>query len=196
VTEKPEHLLGRVLDETAARRGVHGPYNVADYIRQETEEGPGGSAWSQIFSGSTYRPRREVLLTFARAFKLSPEELQRLAHVFTFDKELPEGVEVPSEYADLAAQIGWTESPLAEAAHDAGELPDTAAVEMPSEWVGERVRAFMEADEEVQGTLLGVTAHGIVIDVGARRQQGPCFYSWQMVRWMYPVDRQTINESR
>ncbi len=110
MAEKPAaHLLGKVLDEMAARRGVRGPYNVADHVRQETGEGPGGSAWSQIFSGSTYRPRREVIITFAKAFKLSPEELHRLAHVFTFDKEPPAGMEAGSEYADLAAQFGWTE---------------------------------------------------------------------------------------
>ena len=67
-------------------------------------------------------------------------------------------------------------------------------VEKPSEWVGERVRAYMDPAEEVQGVLKAVTDHGVVIDVGARRRQGPCFYSWQMVRQIYPVDRQTINE--
>jgi hypothetical protein len=67
-------------------------------------------------------------------------------------------------------------------------------VEEPSEWVGERVRAFMDPAEEVQGVLKAVTDHGVVIDVGARRRQGPFFYSWQMVRWIYPIDRQTINE--
>ena len=67
-------------------------------------------------------------------------------------------------------------------------------VEEPSEWVGERIRAYMVPPEEVQGVLKAVTDHGVVIDVGARRRQGPCFYSWQMVRWIYPIDRQTINE--
>ncbi len=135
LAEKPAHLLGKVLDEMAARRGVRGPYNVADHVRQETGEGPGGSAWSQIFSGSTYRPRREVIITFAKAFKLSPEELHRLAHVFTFDKEPPAGMEVGSEYADLAEQFGW--------AGPQGEGPGPAAG-APSEPADPEKRARVE----------------------------------------------------
>jgi hypothetical protein len=34
-------------------------------------------------------------------------------------------------------------------------------VEKPSEWVGERVRAYMDPAEEVQGVLKAVTDHGV-----------------------------------
>jgi hypothetical protein len=198
VAEKSYSLLGSVLDEMAARRGVRGPYNVAEHVRQETGEGPSGSGWSQVFSGDTHRPKREVIYAFDRAFKLSPEELQRLAHVYTFDKEPPEGMEVHPEYAELATRLGGAVSRAspAEPPQEDAEEPDMGVGASPSEWIGERVRAFMEADEEVQGTLRGVTKHGVVIEVGGRRQRGPCYYSWQIVRWMYPVDRQTINEDR
>jgi hypothetical protein len=190
VTEKHEHLLGNVLYEMAVRRGVRGPYNVSKHVQQETGQGPSSSAWSQIFTGTTHRPKQDALLAFAKAFKLSPEELQRLAHVYTFDKELPEGVDIHPDYTALAAKLGWTASRPEEPAPDVEA--HTSATEGPSEWVGERVRALLEADEEVQGTLLDATEHGVVIDVRARRQQGPCFYSWKLIRWMYPVDRQTV----
>ena len=73
VAEKPEHLLGKVLYEMAVRRGVRGPYKVANRVWQETGEGPSGSAWSAIFSGATFRPKQEVVSAFAKTFKLSPE---------------------------------------------------------------------------------------------------------------------------
>lgn len=160
MAEKPEHLLDKVFYEMAVWRGVRGPYKVAAHVQRETGEGPSGSAWSAIFSGATYRPRREVVLTFARAFKLSPEELHRLAHVFTFDEEPPEGVEIYPEYADLAGKLRGAEpqeqAETVRGAEEAGTNDDGS----PSGWVGERVRAFMEADEEVQGALLAVTEHG------------------------------------
>jgi hypothetical protein len=192
VAEKPEHLLGKVFYEMAIWRGVRGPYKVAAHVERETGGGPSGSAWAAIFSGATYRPRQEVVHAFAKTFRLSPEELQRLAYVFAFDEEPPEGVGVYPEYANLAARFGWTET-AEEAPPSVVQGPDGDDAAAPSNWVGERVRALMEADERVQGTLRSVTEHGVVIDVGARRQQGPCFYSWKVVRWMYPVDRQTIN---
>lgn len=70
------------------------------------------------FSDATHRPRREALFGFVRAFRLSPAELQRLAHVYTFDEEPPEGMEVHPNYAELAAQLG-NEMPESEEVEEA-----------------------------------------------------------------------------
>jgi len=190
VTEKPDNLLGRVLDEMASRRGVRGPYSVADHVRQETGKGPSGSAWSQIFSGETRRPRQDAMIAFIKAFKLSPEELQRLAHVFTYNTEPPEDMELYPKYVELAAQLVGAESQEGDLAEGREETSMSEGT-MPTNWIGERVRVAMQTDEEVQGTLKGVTEHGIVVYVRGRRQEGPCYYSWKDVRWMYPIDRQT-----
>ena len=61
----------------------------------------------------------------------------------------------------------------------------------PADWVGERVRAYMETGEEVQGALLDVTEHGIVVGRKGTHVEGPCFYSWRIIQWLEPVDRQT-----
>jgi len=62
---------------------------------------------------------------------------------------------------------------------------------MPEDWVGEQVRFRTEAGEEVRGTLEGTTEHGFVVNTTGRRTEGPSYYSWKSVTWMYPVDRQT-----
>ncbi len=59
----------------------------------------------------------------------------------------------------------------------------------PADWVGERVRTRMENDEEVQGTLQGVTEHGVIINRRGQREEGTCFHSWKIVRrrrWKRP----------
>jgi hypothetical protein len=125
-----------------------------------------------------------------------------MARVYTFGKEPPEGVPVSPEYEELAARFkeaggGPWRCPTGKSTREPGESAEASEeATTPADWVGERVRAFMEADEEVQGMLLGVTEHGAVIGVEGRRQIGPCFYAWKVVRWMYPVDRQEINERR
>jgi hypothetical protein len=65
----------------------------------------------------------------------------------------------------------------------------------PAEWVGERVRARMETDEEISGTLEGITDHGIIINKDGGRQRGPSFYSWSIVQWITAYDRQTTGEA-
>lgn len=80
----PEYSeLGQVLDELARKRNVRGPYRVANYIREVTGEGPGGTAWSQFFNG-TARPKRSNIALFARAFDLTEDERALLADVYTF----------------------------------------------------------------------------------------------------------------
>lgn len=131
------------------------------------------------------------MIAFARAFKLSPEELQWLAHVFTYDKEPPEDMKLHPKYVELAAQLAGAESRGAVTMGSREEFGVSEGTTTPADWIGERVSAGMQTDEEVQGTLEGVNEHGIIVHVRGRRQEGPCYYSWKDVRWMYPVDRQT-----
>lgn len=54
----------------------------------------------------------------------------------------------------------------------------------PSEWIGQRVRFRTEQEEEVAGTLEGVTEHGVIVrdDRG-----GPSYYGWRWILWLYPA---------
>lgn len=75
--------LGQVLDELARERNIRGPYRVAAFVKEQTGEGPGGTAWSQFFTGES-RPKHRNIGLFARAFKLSTEERRELADAYTF----------------------------------------------------------------------------------------------------------------
>ena len=58
---------------------------------------------------------------------------------------------------------------------------------MPEDWIGETVEAFPDSENlVVQGSLEGITEHGVVINVASRiaavvagGQNGPHFYSWR-----------------
>jgi hypothetical protein len=76
--------LGTVLDELARARNVRGPHRIARYIQDKMGEGIGGSAWQQIFVGSTKTPERKNIQLFADAFDLTPEERARLAWAYTY----------------------------------------------------------------------------------------------------------------
>lgn len=198
--------LARVLDEIArnSRWNVRGPYKVGAFVRERTGEGPSGASWSAYFNGKA-RPKQETLMLFIRAFEPSARELQRLTNVYTYDKEPPEGERVYPVYEELAARLKeagggpvelpeWTGLPEPEVVKEIEEqVVSEGGGATPADWVGERVRAYMETGEEVQGTLQSVTEHGVVIDRRSRPSSpsGPCFYSWRIVQWLDPLDRQT-----
>ncbi len=197
--------LVRVLDEIAitSRWSVRGPHRVGKFVQERTGEGPSGASWSAYFTGKT-RPKPETILLFARAFEPSAEQLQRLTHAFTYDEEPPEDASIHPSYEELAARLkaaggGPVEipefelEPKPEADESKEEyVASESGGATPADWVGERVRAYMETGEEVQGTLQSVDAHGVVIDRRARppSPSGPCFYSWRIVQWLDPLDRQ------
>lgn len=76
--------LGHVLDDLARKRDVRGPARVARYVRSRMGEGPGPSAWHQIFTGETKQPAATNIELFANAFDLTYEERVRLALVYSF----------------------------------------------------------------------------------------------------------------
>ncbi len=75
--------LGQVLDDIARSRNIRGPYRVAKYVKERTGDGPGGTAWSQFFTGES-RPKPRSVQLFALAFEITEEERQHLANVYLF----------------------------------------------------------------------------------------------------------------
>ena len=66
---------------------------------------------------------------------------------------------------------------------------DVSEGKSPADWIGEKVMARMDSEEEVTDTLEGVTDHGFIIDVSNRRGKGPSYYSWHRTSWMYPTEQ-------
>jgi hypothetical protein len=92
VSVGPEYSkLGEVLGDLARKRNVRGPHRMAKYIRDEVGYGPNGSAWQQIFTGETENPKRAQIKLFPEAFQLSHEEMDRLAWVYAYGAEPPDG---------------------------------------------------------------------------------------------------------
>lgn len=66
----------------------------------------------------------------------------------------------------------------------------------PADWVGERVRVRTNNGEEMSGVLEGVTEHGVVVNGSRGRgsDRGPTYFSWGVLEWIYPRDRQQSAE--
>lgn len=84
---RPYSSLGKVMDELARKRNIRGPYNVGNYVRATTGEGPtSGSAWSQIFYGESH-PMPKTMQAFTRAFELGEEEVDALSRAYMFRRQ-------------------------------------------------------------------------------------------------------------
>ena len=79
--------LGKMLDSMARKRNVRGPYVVAKHVTDATGYRVSGQGVSRLFYGENY-PRPSFIAAFAEAFKLSIEERDRLAWLYTYGEEL------------------------------------------------------------------------------------------------------------
>lgn len=81
---RPYSDLGQVMDDLARTRNIRGPYNVRNFVRAKTGEGPrSGSAWSQIFYGESH-PMPKTMQAFTQAFELTEEEVDALSRAYMF----------------------------------------------------------------------------------------------------------------
>lgn len=75
--------LGKMLDALARIRGVRGPYNIANYVKDVTGYEASGQAVSKYLYGET-RPRHTFVKAFADAFKLTDQERAELSWVYAY----------------------------------------------------------------------------------------------------------------
>lgn len=87
---RPRSPAARAMFQMAARRGIHGPYNIATHIRKKLGRAPTGASISMLFGGKYRKPSPEALEMFVEGFDLYPEEIWRLAYVVAFQREPPE----------------------------------------------------------------------------------------------------------
>jgi hypothetical protein len=79
--------LGELLDELARKRGVCGPYLIAQHVEEATDFAIPGSSVSAFLYGDSrpkVGPTGGFLSAFAEAFSLSDEERQQLAMTYSY----------------------------------------------------------------------------------------------------------------
>ena len=82
-TNKAYSELGNLLDDLARKRGVRGPYNIAQRVTIMTGHKVTGQAVSRHFYGESW-PKPEFISAFAEAFDLTKEERDMLAWAYTY----------------------------------------------------------------------------------------------------------------
>ncbi len=85
-THKPYCELGKMLDDLARERGVRGPYNIANHVGNVTGYEVSGQMVSQYFYGRSF-PKRQFIVAFAEAFKLTSQVRGELAWVYVYDSQ-------------------------------------------------------------------------------------------------------------
>ncbi len=85
---KPYCKLGKLVDTLARSRDVRGPYNIAAYLSEVTDNEVSGQSVSKYLFGIN-EPKQAFIVAFADAFELTRQERLELAWVYAYGSPIP-----------------------------------------------------------------------------------------------------------